>query len=204
MLDQARRASGFHRQPSSRQADACPTLFCTYATPGYIHILAFIYESIESTTITVSLLGTLPLPQLCETDEDVRDRMRVVMALFTLQTEVVKICEWWNAISMPYDLQVDEHEAIVEVTGICTPTPTEFLPPAERQWDEDFWDDEGDEEECLKKQIPRSVELVTAWLSHIEPPVLYEITADDAIGSDPVRECTLMTQPGLIVQRAFR
>ena len=105
------------------------------------------------------------------------------MALFTLQNEVVKISETWGSICWPVNVLADEHETIVEATGICSPTPTESLPDEERGCrSQIYFDAPGtcieDEPDFITKQVAKSIELVTPWLVQLdaaEPPADNEL-----------------------------
>lgn len=151
-------------------ASAEPTLFCTYLKNGFLHLLAFTYGHEQSSHISSRLLDSLPLNLRCETDEDLCDRMRIVIALFTLQTEIVKISEAWGCICWPLELLVDEHEAIVEVTGQRSPSPSEAYVDDTPEW---AWHDAydygvEDDEDFIKQEIARSVEIVLPWLACLE------------------------------------
>ena len=68
----------------------------------------------------------------------------------------------------------DEHEAIVEVTRICTPTASVDLPPPSDSWSWDFFFfgiDTGDDSQYLEADIRRYQGLcvrVNRWLSEVE------------------------------------
>ena len=110
-----------------------------------------------------------------------KDRLRTAMAL--LQNEVVKISEAWGSICWPVDMLADEHEAIIEVTGVCSPTPTESLPDEEQgRRNQLYINAPGtcieDEPDFIAKQVAKSVERVTPWLAQLdaaEPPADNEL-----------------------------
>lgn len=158
-----------HTPPLNKQ----PTLFCTYLKKGFVHILAFAFANSRTSVPDAHLLDSLPLELHCEADKDLVDRMRVVIALFTLQRQVVRICDSWSSICWPPDILADEHEAIVEVTGVCSPTPSADVPPRDSPlWDRyDCFDDSlEDDPKYIKRCIHDSVARVTTWLDELDSP----------------------------------
>ncbi|KAJ3537172.1 hypothetical protein NM688_g6728 [Phlebia brevispora] len=159
--------------PDHSGPDPYPTLFCIYVKMGFLHILAFTCEPRSSgPNIHSYLVDSLPMSLNYETETDLCDRMRIVMALFTLQREVVKISDGWGSICWPSNLLNEEHEKIVQLTGIHTPNATENLSePGEELhvFFDESEDDMEDDPEVMKKQIAASVERVIAWRSRLEP-----------------------------------
>lgn len=150
--------------------DSDPTLFCTYVKPGFVHILAFSLD--ENAEVTSYLIDSLPVALCCETEDDLLDRMRIVLALFTLRRQVVKISDHWSPICWPMNVLADEHKAIVEVTKIHSPTASVDGPPPSDAWSFDnvFFDiDTGDESQYLEEEIRASCVRVKRWLAKVEP-----------------------------------
>ncbi|KAF7796416.1 hypothetical protein EIP86_007593 [Pleurotus ostreatoroseus] len=176
-----RRHPGLIIPPDASPIPDNPTLFCTYVKPGFVHVLAFSLANEENAEVAYQIVDTLPVALSCESDEDLLNRMRIIMALFTLQRQVVKICEAWSVICWPADITEDEHEAIMEVTGICTPTWSADLPPRDSEvWDYAFDLDFGSEDdtEYIKQSVKASRVRVKRWLAKVE-------------GSDDIRESPL-------------
>ncbi|KAF7796419.1 hypothetical protein EIP86_007596 [Pleurotus ostreatoroseus] len=168
-----RRHPGVIIPPDASIIPEDPTLFCLYVKPGFVHILAFSLADVEGAAVACHIVDSLPVALSCESDEDLLDRMRIVMALFTLQRQVIKICEAWSVICWPAVIMDDEHEAIMEVTGICTPTWSMDLPPRDSEiWDMDWnfgFDIEDDPGE-IKRQVKASHVRVKRWLAKLEQP----------------------------------
>lgn len=158
--------------PGAIAVDPRPYLFCTYIKPGFLHILAFRHGETNRAAVETYLVDSLPLALDCQTVEDMRGRLRAAMALFTLQNEIVKICEAWGAVSWPAEVLADEHEAIMEVTGICSPTPTESIPELFEQDKEIMIPCTGntieDDPEYIAEQVAKSIKRVTPWLAQLE------------------------------------
>ncbi|KAF7792434.1 hypothetical protein EIP86_003471 [Pleurotus ostreatoroseus] len=157
--------------PYSKTPDTNPTLFCTYLKPGFLHIIAFALTSKHNDARPSGyIMDSLPLTLTADTNVDLINRMRVVLALFTLQRRVVRICDTWNSICWPHDVLIEEHEAIVEVTGISTPTPSADVVDLEAQgvrFLEMYTVDAEDDPEYMKGVIATSVERVSAWLADL-------------------------------------
>ena len=147
-----------------------PYLFCTYIKSGFLHLFAF--RLVEQTDIKIYLIDSLPLALECRSTEDMKNRLRAATALFTLQKEIVKLCENWGTISWPDEILADEHEAIMEVTGICSPTPTETIPEYETGSKPILVDLLGtcleDDPAFIAKQVTKSIERVTPWLAQLD------------------------------------
>lgn len=158
--------------PYAPSVTSAPTLFCTYLKKGFLHVLAFALSDGDNDDVQLDghLLDSLPISLQYDEDADFNDRMRIVLALFTLQRQVVKICEAWSTICWPHDILIEEHAAIVEVTGVISPTPTADLPPPEKGDDDDSDFDFGieDHPNFLKGEIAKSVQRVTKWLADLE------------------------------------
>lgn len=147
-----------------------PTLFCTLIKPGFLHLLAFSQDGLDGTR--ASLIDTLPLSLYAKTSRQLVDRLRIVIALFTLQREVVKISEMWGSICWPHDVLVEDHLAVVEATGLSTPTPSDVPSSHAPSW---VWKDQfdsglEDDPEVMKKLGVRSAKKVSAWLAHRDAP----------------------------------
>ncbi|KAF7796417.1 hypothetical protein EIP86_007594 [Pleurotus ostreatoroseus] len=166
------RHSGVVIPPDASAIPEDPTLFCTYVKPGFVHLLAFLLADEEDAEVVCHIVDSLPVALSCGSDEDLLHRMRIVMALFTLQRQVIKICEAWSVICWPEDITADEHEAIMEVTGICTPTWSVDLPPRDsEEWDME-WNyglDIEEEPADSSRRVKASCERVNQWLSKVEP-----------------------------------
>ncbi|KAF7796418.1 hypothetical protein EIP86_007595 [Pleurotus ostreatoroseus] len=159
--------------PGAPSAFKIPILCCVYVKRGFVHILVFWLPEEENAEVSCYVVDSLPVGLNCETDDDLLDRLRIVIALFTLQRQVIKICEAWSAICWPTDVLADEHEAIVEETGICTPTPSGDLPPSDSPlWDYAFDIDIGSEDDpdYIRQCIRASRVRVKRWLAKVEPP----------------------------------
>lgn len=154
---------------------AQPTLFCTYLKRGFLHILAFALSGHDDSQVSGHLVDSLPLSLEYATQEDLSDRLRIVLALFTLQRQVVRICDGWNSICWPPSVLIDEHEAIVEVTGLTTPSPSADLPPPPSEPNPfDFFEciyNPEDDPAYMKGVIAKSVDRVSVWLSGLDQPV---------------------------------
>ncbi|THG92556.1 hypothetical protein EW026_g8381 [Hermanssonia centrifuga] len=111
-----------------------PVLFCTYLKRGFLHIVAF-HFGMEASPY---LVDSLPLTLACETQDDLMDRMRILVALFTLQRHVVRLCSGWDEISWPQDLVDEAHQWIIEETGFATPNPS-FGVPSDRGEEASWW-----------------------------------------------------------------
>lgn len=101
------------------------TVMCTYLKRGFVHLLAFsAQEENGQFTVGVELIDSLLINMKVEDlyIAELEHRMRLVIALFTLQKHVVRFASHWHAIVLPGELMDDEHEAVVEMTGLCSPT----------------------------------------------------------------------------------
>ncbi|KAJ3555414.1 hypothetical protein NM688_g2593 [Phlebia brevispora] len=157
---------------SNTEVNPNPTLFCTYVKRDYVHLLSFSHDQPETSRITTRVLESFPLSLDFKSREDLYNRLRIVMALFTLQRQIVKTCEKWGSIYWPVDMLSDEHAEIVDVTGINTPTPSEEGSSCDTDYMAEHWDlDSGSEDdpERLKRQMTRSVQRVSQWLASLEP-----------------------------------
>ncbi len=105
-----------------------PILFCTYLKRGFLHIIAFHFETKSTVTDPGSssayLVDSLPLTLACDTQGDLMDRMRILVALFTLQRHIVRLCSGSSERSWPQDLLDEEQQWIIEETGVPTPSPS--------------------------------------------------------------------------------
>ncbi|KAF7797231.1 hypothetical protein EIP86_008423 [Pleurotus ostreatoroseus] len=148
-----------------------PTLYCTYLKKGFLHVLAFSRSGDNDTPISGHLIDSLPLSLSYNTQEDIIERMRVALALFALQRQAVRICEGWNSICWPNEVLIEEHEIIVEVTGVTTPSPSADLPPPNPETD-GVWPDDSIEDtpSYIKGQIAKSKQYVSKWLSNLDQP----------------------------------
>ncbi|KAJ3555416.1 hypothetical protein NM688_g2591 [Phlebia brevispora] len=156
---------------SGAEVNPNPTLFCTYVKRDYVHLLSFSHDHPEISRITTRVLESFPLSLDFKSREDLYNRLRIVMALFTLQRQIVKTCENWGSICWPVDILTDEHAKIIDVTGINTPTPSEEGSSCDTDYMAEYWDlDSGSEDdpERLKKQIIRSAQRVSEWLASLE------------------------------------
>lgn len=110
---------------------SCRTLLCTYLKPGYIHIFAFTLQAVSLET-QVTFIDTLPVMKIAEGIEDLHDRLRLAIALFSLQRHVIRYCTHWASLPWSPSTLADEHEAILQETGICTPSASRFatVPPS--------------------------------------------------------------------------
>ncbi|KAJ3556294.1 hypothetical protein NM688_g2110 [Phlebia brevispora] len=144
------------------EVDLNPSLFCTYLKKGYIHLLSFRFDRRQSVRATV--LDSFPVSLDYSSHEDLYDRMRIAMAMLTLQRKIAKICDDWGWICWSPDTLSREHDTIVEVTGINSPTPTESTELNDSDWDELDSDSENDEALLQQAKIA-SIERVSAWLA---------------------------------------
>ncbi|PSS37930.1 hypothetical protein PHLCEN_2v222 [Hermanssonia centrifuga] len=120
------------------------TLFCTFLKAGYIHILAFP----ASEASYPQILDSLPLTLECRSEGDLRDRMRIAIALFTLQRHVIRICSEWDDAYWSADMLLEEHDCIVDTTGLATPSPSADLILGDTSWwDDPTWDSEDEDED---------------------------------------------------------
>ncbi|PSS30958.1 hypothetical protein PHLCEN_2v2483 [Hermanssonia centrifuga] len=157
-----------------------PILFCTYLKPGFLHIVAFKFNigKLESTTTSSELgsssaylLDSLPLGLACETQEDLMDRMRILVALFTLQRHVVRLCSGWNKRSWPQDLLDEEHQWIIDETGIVTPNPS-FGVPSDHGEEASWWYEsagsmDAEDTDPSSDELEVSKVKVTEWLEKL-------------------------------------
>ncbi|PSR70906.1 hypothetical protein PHLCEN_2v13220 [Hermanssonia centrifuga] len=121
-------------QKSHPSAQFAPTLLCLFLKAGYLHILSFASGTCESSALTGQLIDSLPFALQCQSDDGLLDRMRIAMALFTLQRHIAKICSEWDESCWPRDMLADEHECIVDVTGVSTPSPTAYVDHNDKSW----------------------------------------------------------------------
>ncbi|KAF7797232.1 hypothetical protein EIP86_008424 [Pleurotus ostreatoroseus] len=163
--------------PYAPSINTSPTLYCTYLKKGFLHILAFARSDHDDSRISGYLIDSLPLSLSYNTQEDFIERMRVVLALFALQRQAVWICEGWNSICWPNKVLIEEHEIIVEVTGVATPSPSADLPPPDPKTDLEFDFGVEDNPSYMKGEIAKSKKYVSEWLSKLDKP------QDDVRGS---------------------
>ncbi|PSS22611.1 hypothetical protein PHLCEN_2v3086 [Hermanssonia centrifuga] len=134
-------------EKSHPSAQFSPTLLCSFLKAGYLHILSFASGTSELSTPTVQLIDSLPFTLQCESEDNLLDRMRIAMALFTLQRHVAKICSEWDDSCWPRESLADEHECIVDVTGVATPSPSAYMDHDDKSWWYDrAWMSEGESE----------------------------------------------------------
>ncbi|KAK7692924.1 hypothetical protein QCA50_004563 [Cerrena zonata] len=119
-----------HRHQSRETGDPITipswmVVFSLYLKSGRLYILAsHPNDWMSNFTISTSLVDSLPIQRTAQTNDDLGDRLRLAIALFSLQHHVVHVSRQLTNI-WPDDLLVEEHEAIVQVTGICTPNLSE-------------------------------------------------------------------------------
>ena len=102
-------------------------VFTTYLKAGELHILASCPDDwLSGFRISTVLVDTLPVQRLCNSDDDISSRLRLGIAIFTLQRHVVRISTHLYH-TWPEDLLIEEHALIVRATGISTPTPSACL-----------------------------------------------------------------------------
>lgn len=108
------------------------TLFCTYLKPGFVHVVAFAHGT-PTESIQAQVVYSFPVSlEWCSTG-DLHDRLRLVMALFTLQRHVGRISQQWNSEvwnvgegqDLLTELREKELKHIHEVTNIVTPSPSD-------------------------------------------------------------------------------
>ncbi|PSS29555.1 hypothetical protein PHLCEN_2v2954 [Hermanssonia centrifuga] len=134
-------------EKSHPSAQFAPTLLCSLLKAGYLHILSFASGPCESSAPNVQLIDSLPFALQCESEDNLLDRMRIAMALFTLQRHVAKICSEWDDSCWPLEMLADEHECIVDVTGATTPSPSAYMDHDDKSWWYDpAWMSEGETE----------------------------------------------------------
>lgn len=158
--------------PGHDEVGSRPTLFCIYLKRGYVHLLSFSADQTQPFEVISCVLDSFPLSLDYSSQQDLCDRMRIVMSLFTIQRRIVNICESWRSVCCPADMLLDEHDYIVEETGVKTPTLTENIPPPDQDhaW---WWDlDSGSEDDPkrLRRLVARSMQVVSEWLTTVEPP----------------------------------
>ncbi|CAL1706361.1 unnamed protein product [Somion occarium] len=108
------------------------TLFCTYLKAGYVHILAFSPDDCSPGFRTITThVDCLPIARQCRDNEDLQDRVRLAMALFTLQRHIIRVCTHWDDTMWARDGLTEEHEAIVQATGISTEDVSNRVVPVE-------------------------------------------------------------------------
>ncbi len=133
---QLRRLYSTYYGKSHPSAQFVPTLLCLFLKAGYLHILSFasLGTCESSSAPTAQLVDSLPFALQCENEDSPLDRMRIAMALFTLQRHVAKICSEWDDKCWPREMFADEHECIVDVTGVATPSPSAYVDHNDRSW----------------------------------------------------------------------
>ena len=65
-------------------------LFATYLKAGFVHILAFLGDG-SGRLAEMHVVDTMAIALLVETREDLLDRLRLAMALFTVQGHVIRL-----------------------------------------------------------------------------------------------------------------
>lgn len=115
-------------------------LFCTHMKAGYLHILAFTpAQDPNGDPPEPILLDSLPVAMQADNSNAICGRLRVALALFTLQRHVVQFAGQWDDSVWPLNIIEDEYAWVVEETGVATPTPTAYLPPGDENtswWDQ--------------------------------------------------------------------
>ncbi|KAJ3555415.1 hypothetical protein NM688_g2590 [Phlebia brevispora] len=168
-----RHCEGVVVPPWAPPVDFASALFCTYVKKGFVHILEFSSADTLSARVSHRHLASLPVSLLPETDQHFYDRMRIVFALFTLQRQVIKLCDSWNPIAWPLELQTEEHAAIVKVSGVSTPSPSvDVSPPGSTEWAFEFGFPDcslEDDPDDIRHRTAKSVNIVKKWLTELEP-----------------------------------
>lgn len=120
-----------HLRHQSRETDdriiisSWMVVFSLYLKPGRLYVLAsYPNDWMFNFTISTSLVDSMPIQRTAQTNDDLSDRLRSAIALFSIQHHVVHVSRQLINI-WPDDLLVEEHEAIVQATGICTPNLSE-------------------------------------------------------------------------------
>ncbi|CAL1711510.1 unnamed protein product [Somion occarium] len=98
------------------------TLFCTYLKAGFVHVMAFFLTS--HGRVDVCVVDSLPIIPIAHSVMDLENRARLSIALFTLQKHVVRFSEQWRKFTWPHQLLKEEHDAIVEVSGVSSRGPS--------------------------------------------------------------------------------
>lgn len=98
------------------------TVLCTYLKCGFVHLLACKPVPGVDELITVEVVDSLPVRMRIHQLDELEDRMRLVIALFTLQKHVVRFASRWYDIPLPGELMDREHLAIRQVTRMPTPS----------------------------------------------------------------------------------
>lgn len=114
-------------------------VFCTYLKAGYLHIIAFPPTSdvlIPPQPPQLVLVDSIPLVMRSRTIDDHLNRVRLAMALFTLQRHVVRFSDTWDDAIWPSEVVYEEYEEVIKPLGLCTPSPT----ADDSSDDEDWWD----------------------------------------------------------------
>ncbi|CAL1711496.1 unnamed protein product [Somion occarium] len=101
---------------------AWATLFCIYLKAGFVHILAFSLASHERVEFCV--VDSLPIIPVAKSIADLENRARLAVALFTLEKHVVRFSERWGKFVWSRHLLKEEHDAIIEVTGVFSGPPS--------------------------------------------------------------------------------
>lgn len=85
----------------------------TFLKKGFIHLLAFSYTRGEDgPMVCVDIIDSLPIQMTVKGLGELEDRMRLVIALFTLQNHVIRFASHWHEITLPWYLMAAEDVAI--------------------------------------------------------------------------------------------
>ncbi|CAL1706372.1 unnamed protein product [Somion occarium] len=95
------------------------TLFAIFLKAGVVHIIGFTLLRAEGgPVIDACVVDSLPITMIMNDLKDLEDRLRLTIALFTLQTHVVRFSAHWADIVWSDTLLGEERQAILYVTGI--------------------------------------------------------------------------------------
>ena len=126
------------------------TVFTMYLKAGELHILASYPDDwLSGFHTSTVLVDTLPVQRLCDNADDISFRLRLGIAIFTLQQHVVRVSTHLHH-TWPEDLLIEEHALITCATGISTPTPSECLFAADDD-DDDGYEAEKQETTAEKR-----------------------------------------------------
>lgn len=101
-------------------------VLCTYLKRGFIYLIACkLTHYDDDYLVNVEVIDRLSVKTRVKRVDDFEDRMRLVMALFTLQRHVVRFASYWSELALPGELMDQEQVAIVAVTGMQTPSNDE-------------------------------------------------------------------------------
>ncbi|CAL1706353.1 unnamed protein product [Somion occarium] len=95
------------------------TLFAIFLKAKVVHIIAFTLLRAEGgPIIDACVVDSLPITMIMNNLKDLEDRLRLTMALFAIQTHVVRFSTHWADIVWSDTLLGEEREAILCVTGV--------------------------------------------------------------------------------------